>query len=447
MTTPAAGSQTPAATSNTAAQTTPAPASTGAASSTTTAQQGAPPAAGSGSSSTTTTTQPTQPSTGAAAANAIAKAAGTAAAASSAASPFGVALRLKYVNQDELKTVEIEFNQESCVQRTYAPQGYFGLLLAGLDQSKFFLQVDGNNPFFTTFAVTLNPPRDFNGIGLLNLHTALDYGIASDPTSPAPKHGEFNFDPYNMTPQVWDVFEGNIQSNQYTCTVDYTFDPNAGWDGDQLHYQLPAVTTENRTVILDPNTFLRFLRLNVVADRIDSSFVDRVEVALSFTSAAGWNTTQTMVVHPGNAPQSWKIRALADPADPTAALSYTWTPTCYLKDGTIIPGKTQSSSSTTLMVNDPFVGSLEIVLQPAFVSSVWQFAYVTVSYQDASANFNFNTTVQLMPGAAAAHVHIPILSKLNAQFQYQITALSASGQQIQYAPVTTGNTVVLIGPV
>src|ERR1700678_798998 len=61
----------------------------------------------------------------AAAANPIAAAAGTAAAASSAAPPFGVSLRLEYVSQDELKTVEIEFNEMSAVQRTYAPQGYF----------------------------------------------------------------------------------------------------------------------------------------------------------------------------------------------------------------------------------------------------------------------------------------------------------------------------------
>ena len=47
---------------------------------------------------------------------------GTATAASQAASPFGASLKLKFVSQDELKTVEYEFNQMSAVQRTYSPK-------------------------------------------------------------------------------------------------------------------------------------------------------------------------------------------------------------------------------------------------------------------------------------------------------------------------------------
>ena len=93
--------------------------------------------------------------------NAASALAGTAAAASSAASPFGVSLRLKYVSQDELKTVSIEYNRMDAVQRVYAPQGYFGLMLNKIDKSKHFLKVDGTDPFFKNFAVTVNPPKDF----------------------------------------------------------------------------------------------------------------------------------------------------------------------------------------------------------------------------------------------------------------------------------------------
>ncbi|HEV2645503.1 MAG TPA: hypothetical protein VGU46_03975 [Acidobacteriaceae bacterium] len=400
----------------------------------------APPAA----NSTTTTTAPPTPSTGAAIANAIGSVAGTAAGASSAASPFGVALRLKYVNQDELKTVEIEFNQMSAVQRTYSPQGYFGLMLAGLDQSKLFLQVDGNNPFFTAFAVTVNPPKDFESIGLKNAHVALDYGIATDPTRPAPKHGEYNFEASNMPPQVWDIFEGNIQSNLYSYTSDYTFDPDSGWVGDQLRYTSPTVETENRTLMLDPYSFLSFLRVNIIANRMDANFVDRVEVALAFVSAGGWSTSQIMVVHPGNAPQVWKVRALSDPSDATKTTSYTQTFTSYLKDGTVIAGQPIQSSATSIFVNDPFVGAIDITLLPAFTAAAWQYAYVEITYQDASTSFHFNTTQQLLPGGAAVKIHIPVLDRRQMQFQYQVTMLGVSGQQYHGQPVTTDETQLLI---
>ena len=242
------------------------------------------------SSAHPTTTQPasssaSKPAAGggaAPAANPIANAAGTAAGASSAASPFGIALRLKYVQQDELKTVEIEFNQMSAVQRTYAPQGYFGLMLQGIDQSKHFLKVDGTDPFFNKMAVTINPPRDFSGIGLSSAHVALDYGAGSA----NPKHGEYVFDATHQTQQVWDVYEGLIQQTSFTFTADYSFDPESGWLGEQLEYTLPAVTTENRLLTLDPYDFLGFLALSIAPGRINANVVDRIEVALQYTAKA-----------------------------------------------------------------------------------------------------------------------------------------------------------------
>ena len=147
----------------------------------------------------------------------------------------------------------------SAVQRTYAPQGYFGLMLQGIDQSKHFLKVDGTDPFFNKMAVTINPPRDFSGIGLSSAHVALDYGAGSA----NPKHGEFVFDATHQTQQVWDVYEGLIQQTSFTYTADYSFDPESGWQGEQLEYTLPAVTTENRLLTLDPYDFLGFLALSI----------------------------------------------------------------------------------------------------------------------------------------------------------------------------------------
>jgi hypothetical protein len=400
------------------------------------------PASG-GSGSHAATTKPAAPSSGGggagAAANQIAKAAGTAAAASSAASPFGLSLRLKYVSQDEQKTVEIEFNEMSAVQRTFAPQGYFGLMLQGIDQSKHFLKVSGNDPFFNQFAVTIDPPHDFASIGLASAHVALDYGDPTSTTAPA-KHGEFVFDATHETQQVWDVYQGLISSTSYTYTSDYAFDPESGWQGEQLEYTLPAVTTENRLLTLDPYDFLGFLALSIAPGRIDPAAVDRIEVSLQYVAKSGWNAAQTFVVQSGSAPQTWKLR-LADKNDDT----YSYSTTCYLKDGTTIASPSVSSTASAIVVSDPFGGALDLTFQPAFDPSVVKLAIVEFSYQDTANNYTFQKTFEIQAPGTPVPLHVPVIDRTQNQYQYRISILGTNNQQTVGSYVTASDPLVLVG--
>jgi hypothetical protein len=382
--------------------------------------------------SSASSSAPKPPSTPA---NPIANAAGTAAAASSAASPFGVSLRLKYVSQDELKTVEIEFNEMSAVQRTYAPQGYFGLLLAGIDQSKHFLKVDGTDPFFNQFAVTINPPRDFTGIGLSSAHVALDYGAATA----NPKHGEYVFDAMHQTQQTWAVFQGLIQQTSFTYTADYSFDPESGWQGEQLEYTLPAVTTENRLLTLDPYDFLGFLALSISPGRIDPIAVDRIEVAVQYTAASGWQASQTFIVRSGSPAQVWKLR-LAD----KNARTYTFTSNCYLADGTLIAGQSTTSTAGAIVASDPFSGALQLTFQPAYDPAATKLAIVEFQYQDTPNGYTVQKTFDVSPNQPYA-LRVPLIDRTQNSFQYRVTLLSTTNQQTQGAYITATDPLVVVG--
>ncbi len=373
--------------------------------------------------------------------NALKSLPGTASAASSAASPFSVALRLKFVSQDEQKTVTYDYDQMSAVQRTYSPQGFFGLLLQGIDQSKHFLKVDGTDPFFNQFAITVNPPRDFTGIGLLVAHVAVDYGDPTSTTIPV-KHNEFEFTPSTTTPQNWAVYEGLIQQTQFNYTADYKFDPESGWVGEQTTYTLPTVTTENRVLNLDPYDFLGFLQISVSGDRIDPAVVDRIEVPLQYQAPSGWQTSTTIIVQPGAAPQLWKLRL----ADKTAC-TYTYSTNCYLKDGTLISSPQVSSTATAVIVSDPFLGAINLTLQPAFDATAYSLAIVELSYQDATNNYSFKTTVQIPAATTAAqNVHIPIIDRTLTTYQYRLTFITTGNQQQQGSYINASDPLLVVAP-
>ena len=82
-----------------------------------------------------------------------------------------IALKLKFVHQEELKTLTLDYSSSEAVQRTYAPQGFFGLMLADLeDKDSYFVEVDLDDKFFRVFDVTLDAPVDFGRIGLNAAH-------------------------------------------------------------------------------------------------------------------------------------------------------------------------------------------------------------------------------------------------------------------------------------
>jgi len=363
---------------------------------------------------------------------------GAASGATQAASPFGIALKLKFVSQDEQKTVTYEYNRMDAVQRSYAPQGYFGLMLNKIDRAKHFLKVDGNDPFFNHFAVNVAPPRDFASIGLQRAHVAIDYGDPSD--GHGVKHGEFIFEPSNTAPQTWEVFQGKITSTEYRYIVDYSFDPESGWEGEDLHYSLPAVTTENRQLTLDPRDFLGFLNVAITPGRIDPDVVDRIDVNLQYVSKTGWKSNAMLTLRPGSPALSWKLR-LADKTD----TAYTYTTRCTLKDGTVFTSDPVTSTATAIVVNDPFNGAINLNIQPAFDPAKTKADIVEIVYRDPSVDYIFQNTLTLQGTVGTTRLRIPILDRSKVAYQYRITTIDSGNHREQGVYVTSEDPLLIVG--
>lgn len=357
-------------------------------------------------------------------------------AASKAASPYGVALRLQYVHQDELKTVTYEYNRMDAVQRTYAPQGFFGLLTDGLDKSKHFLQVDGSDRFFNRFSVDITPPKDFAAIGLQTAHLALDFGDTSHA-----KHGEFNFDPSHCAHTTWDVFQGRIASTEFTYAVDYSFDPGAGWTAAQDRYQLPPQKTDNRHVTLDPFSSLGFLTVTIAPGRIDPTVVDRIEIDMDYTGADRWHTAETFLVRPDSKPQTWKLR-LSD----NSQRAFSYAVRCILKDSTTFATGPVSSAASSIIANDVFDSGIDVVLVPGFDASHTKAGLVELNYRDPTSNYRFQKTAYLTPATSQpVQIHIPLIDPAANEFSYRITTIGVGGQNMKGDMVTTRDPVVVVG--
>ena len=141
--------------------------------------------------------------------------------------PVVASLKLKFVRQEERKTLTLKYNRSEAVRRTYAPQGFIGLLPDDLgDKSKLFKEIDLDDPFFREFVVEAKVPIDFEPIGLSSAQVAIDYG---DPAAPQDhKHGDFIFNAGDTGPRMFRVFMNSTRDLSYAARLQYHFNPQSG---------------------------------------------------------------------------------------------------------------------------------------------------------------------------------------------------------------------------
>ena len=110
------------------------------------------------------------------------------------------AFRLKTIRQEEQRTATFEYNRAQVEQRTYAPQGFIGLLAADLQRDRHFVEINLDDAFYQIIPIEAKAPFQFAEIGLAEIHMALDYGPPADPVNHS--HHGFTFTPDDRGPKT-----------------------------------------------------------------------------------------------------------------------------------------------------------------------------------------------------------------------------------------------------
>ena len=345
------------------------------------------------------------------------------------------AFKLKAIRQEEQRTAVLEYTRAEAQQRTYAPQGFFGLLTADLERSKHFIEIDLDDPFYRTIPIEAKAPFDFAGIGLSEIQIALDYGPQNDPQNH--KHADMIFTAEDRGPKHTE-FAVNLRKDRlFTVTTQFHFDPTSGWEGKTFSYELPAKETDDRTLVLHPMEALGFLDIRIERGRVDPGIVEFIEVELSYADSSPWTVSKTFRVVPDSQPQSWKLR-LSRPDQ----REYTYKLTHHLKDGTIREGTSVRTKATTVPVTDPFPGNLDVTFFPTFDWSQLKAAMLDVTYADPANTYSREQRVRLDPNLTETNVRFSIMDPKLKRYRYQLTLVHADGKTERRPVVETSGDIV-----
>lgn len=245
-----------------------------------------------------------------------------------------ITLQLKYVDQKELRDFSAEYTSSIATQRTYRPQGFFGLsaeVLANLPQGAF-IEVDTDDEFWRMYDVTVHGPskNDYETLGLRSAAVQLDYG-SQDPRRRVTQTFEFMAQSDTGTPPV---FTTPVQKGVYQCSSTLTYAFDGSWTGDPAPRTLPTQTTSLRDVYVVPQQDFRFVEVNAsFTSAPDWTVMSQIQVDLECRCGANGRQesfSRQFVIHEGWVPSlvpsagvagalPWRIR-FKDP-DPAKPLS------------------------------------------------------------------------------------------------------------------------------
>jgi hypothetical protein len=353
-----------------------------------------------------------------------------------------VSFKLRFIHQEELRQLTFTYDRTDAVQRTYAPQAFFGDLGADLQRPGHLIEIDLDNPFFREFTIGAVPtPADFTKLALQSSQLHVEYGSAADPGGP--KRHDFVFDATNTSAQSWSTPMNKTLTTDYRYRVEYHFDPLSEWRAENTNYEFSG-TSNDPNVELTPTNLLDFFDVTIATGDLDAQIVRSTDVELTFTDSTGWTTTDTMPVVPGSTDSTWRVRTAKG-----VAKGYG----CRMRH-TLIDGSTvvdspepQPRSARRLVVNDPFPDHLEIDLVPAWQPGVVG-VIVELDYEDADHDYKWRRVVEFAgDDTATRHVRIGIHDPRKRTFTWRATFRIASGIATQRAPMSTDDPLVTISPI
>lgn len=278
-----------------------------------------------------------------------------------------ISLQLKYVDQKELRTFEAEYSSRKAVQRTYRPQGFFGLsddVLAALPKNAF-MEVDTNSEFWRKYEVTVHGPLadDYAKLGLTSAVVQIDYGDPQGGTSHVTQSFGFNTPADAATTKL---FSKPMYAGRYDYQSQLTYAFDGSWTGDFDTRTLPQPSSAVRDVYVNTQRDFKFVIVNAAfTSPPDWTQVSQIQLTMTCSSLSATfpeSFDKTVVIHEGwvpslappdpNAPTPqlpWKVRF--KDADRKTEVRVAYRVKYTMRDGTPYESKSADTRDLTLVLD------------------------------------------------------------------------------------------------
>jgi len=366
---------------------------------------------------------------------------GSSAGGDSKLSPFQVAFSLKFYRQEELKTRVFEYSMQAAVARPAAPQGLFSTMVKGLDLSRAIKEVNLDDDFFKRLIATVSMGGDLAAAGVSTVAVNLEYpGVRKPGEEPMHVDG-FVFTPQDLSPKVFTTWLNDKKDLNYRYQMEAHFKPDSPWVGKEAHVTSDWVVTRDRQLTLDPLDAVGLLDLMVSLGDMDSGQVSQAQVELFYEDAPNdFRARKTLLLKPADAPVHWQLRL-----SNSALRSYQYRVLYFLGENVQFQTDWIQSDNSTLMINEPFRGTLNVRLVPLLDANALVEAVTDLTYQEEDTGYKRRIQKVFSPTELKSQpLSIPTLAQNPTTYTYQVTIVRADGSVYQSDPAPSENAAVVI---
>ena len=356
-------------------------------------------------------------------------------------SPFQIGFSLKYYHQEELKVREFEYSEQAAVAQNVAPQGLFTTTIAGVNLSRAIKEVNLDSDFFKRLVTTVSISDDFAAAGLSMVGVNLEYP-GERPATEEPMHVDgFVFKPDDLAPKIFTTWLNEKKQLTYRYKMDVHFKPDAVWVGKDAQATTDWIVVRDRQLILDPMNQLALSNIEIALGNMSSGQVSQVQAELSYEDTTNnFKVKQTFLMKPGDTSKYWKLR-LSNPS----LTMYQYRLTYFLQGDVRIQTDWLSSNDQTLVVNEPYKGTLDLRLVPLLDATTLLEADVDLVYHEGPTGYTRRIQKTFTPADLKSQpISIPTLMENPSTFTYTVTIIRTDGSSYVSPPITVDTPIAII---
>ncbi len=356
-------------------------------------------------------------------------------------SPFQAAFSLKSYRQEELKTRVFEYSMQTAVVRQAAPQGLFSTITKGLNLGRSILEVNLDDEFFKRLIATVSIGGDLDVAGIKTVAVNLEYpGVRKPGEDPLQVDG-FVFTSSDLSPKVFTTWLNDRKDLNYRYQMELHFKPDSPWAGKDAHVTADWSVTRDRQLTLDPLDAVGLFDVLVSFGHMDSGQVAQVQAELSYEDVPNdYRNRKTIFLKPGDPPAHWQLR-LSNPQLRT----YTYRVLYFLQENARYQSDWISSEDSTLVINEPFKGTLNVRLVPLLDPNALVEAVTDVTYEEQDTGYKRRFQRVFSPTELKSQpISIPTLSESPSSYLYKVTVFRSDGSVFESDSMTAESSAVVI---
>jgi hypothetical protein len=368
----------------------------------------------------------------------LGQAAGKGSGSTAAASQSTFALKLQFtfrnIEQEELKTITLDWREAHAERRTAAPQG----LLSRIGGVPHIVEATEAGAFWDTLDVNVRPLGDFDALGVHRLVVQLAYPDETAPDTQKP----LTFEPGESAPKRFAAWTHG-KPPRYRARSEVHFDTQGPWPGPPVFIG-EWQTRQSLELAVHPLSGVPRVEVEISPGTLKFAETPQAQVDLRFDGAivATHMLTEEKPVATFRRrldPPPPRIRGAEETAGaPKLEARITW----FFDGGRRVEGEWAPVEGMTLLVHSPWRGSRKLRVLPMLPDDFIE-AIVTLTLVEST----HSESVELSFAAGerrAKSVSIPFLSESPPPVELSSLVIRGDGSAFAATPFRTSDPVVLI---